>query len=171
MKKVVKPIFLLLLVVIIIIQFIHPPKNISSPDALLLNDISKVYGVPDSVNQVLQTSCYDCHSNNTIYPWYSKIQPVAWWLNDHIVEGKREVNFSEFATYRIGRQYKKLDEIIKQVKEDEMPLSSYTLIHRNAILTTGQKLVISNWAASIRDSIKAKYPPDSLIIKRPAGRG
>ena len=87
------------------------------------------------------------------------------------MEGKREVNFSEFATYRIGRQYKKLDEIIKQVKEDEMPLSSYTLIHRNAILTAGQKLIISNWAASIRDSMKAEYPPDSLIIKRPAGRG
>ncbi len=165
MKKVFKNLLLLLLVVVIILQFIHPEKNISSPDSLLTNDISKVYLVPDSINKILQISCYDCHSNNTIYPWYSKIQPVAWWLNNHIVEGKREVNFSEFATYRIGRQYKKLEEIIKQVKEDEMPLSSYTLIHRNAILTADQKSVIANWAASIKDSIKAKYPADSLIIK------
>lgn len=168
MKKVFKNLLLLLFVVIVIIQFIHPEKNISGPDALLKNDICKVYLVPDNVNHILQTSCYDCHSNNTIYPWYSKIQPVAWWLNNHIVEGKREIDFSEFATYRIGRQYKKLDEIIKQVKEDEMPLSSYTLIHRNAGLTADQKLAIANWASSIKDSIKIKYPADSLIIKRPS---
>jgi len=67
--------------------------------------------------------------------------------------GKREINFSEFATYRIERQYKKMDEIIKQVKEDEMPLSSYILIHKNAILTQNQKLAISNWASSIREII------------------
>src|SRR5665647_1862494 len=116
MKKILKNILLLLLVALVIIQFIRPGKNISAPSTLLANDISKVYTVPDSVHQILQTSCYDCHSNNTTYPWYAKVQPVAWWLNNHIVEGKKEVNFSEFATYRIGRQYKKLDEIIKQVK-------------------------------------------------------
>ncbi len=167
MKKVFKNLFLLLLVIIVIIQFFHPQKNISSPDNLLINDISKVYSVPDSVNQILQTSCYDCHSNNTVYPWYSKIQPVAWWLNNHIVEGKKEINFSEFASYRLGRQFKKLDEIVKQVKEDEMPLSSYTLIHRNAALAPEQKIIITNWAKAISDSIKANYPADSLIIKRP----
>lgn len=167
MKKIIKNILLFLLVVLVIIQFIHPPKNIADPSTLMANDISKVYVVPDSIHQILKTSCYDCHSNNTVYPWYSKIQPVAWWLNDHIEEGKKEINFSEFATYRIGRQYKKLDEIIKQVKEDEMPLSSYTLIHKNAILTQNQKLAISNWASAIRDTIKATNPADSLIIKTP----
>lgn len=167
MKKVLKSILLILLVTLIIIQFIHPQKNISDPSTLLANDIGKQYTVPASVHQILQTSCYDCHSNNTSYPWYSKIQPVAWWLNNHIMEGKREINFSEFANYRIGRQYKKLEEIIKQVKEAEMPLSSYTFIHKNAILTADQKLLINNWASAIRDSIKAKYPADSLIMKRP----
>ena len=167
MKKIIKNLFLLLLVALVVIQFIHPPKNNADEANLMTIDISKVYVVPDSVTQILKTSCYDCHSNNTVYPWYSKIQPVAWWLNDHIEEGKREINFSEFATYRIGRQYKKMDEIIKQVKEDEMPLSSYTLIHKNAILTQNQKLAISNWASTIRDIIKATNPADSLIIKRP----
>lgn len=166
MKKIIKNILLLLLVAFVIIQFIHPPKNIADASTLMTNDISKVYVVPDSVRQILKTSCYDCHSNNTTYPWYSKIQPVAWWLNDHIEEGKKEINFSEFATYRIGRQYKKMDEILKQVKEDEMPLSSYTLIHKNAILTQNQKATISNWAASVRDTIKANNPADSLIIKK-----
>lgn len=167
MKKVFKNLLLLLLVIFVIIQFFHPVKNISSPENLLQNDISKLYSVPDSVNQILQTSCYDCHSNNTAYPWYSKIQPVAWWLNDHIVEGKKEINFSEFASYRIGRQFKKLDEIVKQLKEDEMPLTSYTVIHRNAVLTLDQKTLITHWAKAISDTIKARYPADSLIIKRP----
>jgi hypothetical protein len=168
MKKGVKRALILLLIAFIIIQFIHPEKNISDASAMQLNNISKQYPVPDTVNKILQASCYDCHSNNTDYPWYSKIQPVAWWLNDHIVEGKKEINFSEFATYRIGRQYRKMEEIIKQVKEDEMPLSSYTLIHRDAILTSDQKVILTNWANAIRNSIKAKYPPDSLTIKRPA---
>jgi len=168
MKKGFKRALLLLLILVTIIQFIHPEKNIIDPSTLQVNDISKLFLVPDSVNHILQASCYDCHSNNTAYPWYSKIQPVAWWLNDHIVEGKKEINFSEFATYRIGRQYKKMEEIIKEVKEDEMPLSSYTLIHRNAVLTSDQKLTITNWAAAIRDTIKAAYPPDSLITKRPS---
>lgn len=86
------------------------------------------------------------------------------------MEGKKEINFSEFSSYRIGRQYKKLAEIMKQVKDDEIPLSSYRLIHKNAILTIPQKLKIADWAAALRDTIKANNPPDSLIIKRPPPR-
>lgn len=166
MKKVLKPLALILLVLLIIIQFFHPEKNISETSTVSANDISKVYPVPDNVQTILKTSCYDCHSNNTNYPWYSKIQPVAWWLNDHVKEGKKEINFAEFASYRIGRQYKKMEEIIEQVKEDEMPLYSYTLIHGNAKLSEDQKLSINNWAKAIRDTIKANYPADSLIRKK-----
>jgi len=89
MKKIIKNLFLLLLVALVVIQFIHPPKNNTDEANSMTSDISKVYVVPDSVTQILKTSCYDCHSNNTVYPWYSKIQPVAWWLNDHIEEGKK----------------------------------------------------------------------------------
>jgi hypothetical protein len=166
MKKVMKNFLLLLFAVFLIIQFIHPAKNIAAIPALMADDVNKSYKIPDTVMQILQTSCYDCHSNNTVYPWYSKIQPVAWWINDHIEEGKREINFSEFSNYRIGRQFKKLDEIIEQVKENEMPLASYTLVHKNAILTAQQKVLITNWALSIKDSIRANYPADSLITKR-----
>jgi hypothetical protein len=121
--------------------------------------------MPQNVQQILKTSCYDCHSNNTVYPWYSNIQPVAWWLKDHIDEGKRELNFSEFATYRIGRQYRKLEEINGEVKENKMPLESYTLIHSDAKLSDEQKLTLATWVTTLRDSIKAQYPEDSL--KRP----
>jgi Haem-binding domain len=165
MKKIWKPLGILLLAVLIIIQFFHPKKNVSTTSTVASNDISKVFHVPDGIRVILQSSCNDCHSNNTRYPWYFNIQPVAWWMNDHILEGKKEINFSEFASYRVRRQYKKMEEIVNQVKEDEMPLTSYTLIHRNAILSKDQKLSLANWANSIRDTIKANYPADSLIRK------
>jgi hypothetical protein len=161
-----KKVLLLLLVVLVVIQFFHPAKNLDASAAATANDISKVMAVPDNVQDILKRSCYDCHSNNTTYPWYSKIQPVAWWLNNHIEEGKGEINFNEFATYRLRRQYKKLEEIIEQVKEDEMPLSSYTLIHKDAVLSKDQKLALSSWAGAAMDSMKAKYPADSLLKKK-----
>ena len=163
MKKFLKRFFLLLLLVFIVIQFFRPAKNIA--DGISANDITKIYAVPQDVQAVLKTSCYDCHSNNTYYPWYNNIQPVAWWLADHVNEGKRELNFSEFASYRIGRQYRKLEEINEQVKEGEMPLESYTLIHGDAKLNEQQKLSLASWVTTLRDSIKAQYPEDSL--KRP----
>ncbi len=163
MKKIFKRILIALLIIFIAIQFIRPAKNRS--EGISANDISTKYPVPDSVQAILKVACYDCHSNNTRYPWYAEIQPVAWWLNNHIKDGKRGLNFSEFTSYRIKKQFHRLDDINKQVKKNEMPLSSYTLIHTDAKLTEGQKLAIAAWATSIRDSIKAHYPPDSLVKK------
>jgi len=164
LKKILKRTFQILLLIFIIIQFIRPAKNKSG--VISGNDISKIYTVPENVQVILKSSCYDCHSHNTVYPWYANIQPVAWWLNDHVQEGKKELNFSEFAAYRIGRQYKKLDEINKEVKEDEMPLNNYLWLHKNAKLDNQQKLTLTNWVISIRDSIKANYPADSLVRKK-----
>jgi hypothetical protein len=163
-KKILKRTFQILLLAFIIIQFLRPVKN--KAEGISNNDISTIYPVPDSVQTILKTSCYDCHSNNTVYPWYASIQPVAWWLADHIKEGKKELNFSEFASYRIGRQYRKLDEVNKQIKEGEMPLDEYLWIHKTAKLSEQQKLTLANWATSIRDSIKANYPADSLVRKK-----
>ncbi len=160
-----RKIFIMLLAAIVIIQFFHPDKNTDYSPAES-NDIGKVLAIPDNVQDILQKSCYDCHSNNTDYPWYAEIQPIAWWLNNHITEGKNEVNFNEFSTYSLRRQYKKLEEIIEQVKEGEMPLSSYTLIHRDAMLSKDQKLALSSWANAAMESMKAKYPADSLLRKK-----
>lgn len=157
---------LLLLIAFVVIQFFHPGKNTDNTPSATANDVNKVFPTSDNVQSILERSCYDCHSNNTRYPWYAEVQPVAWWLNDHIEEGKREVNFNEFSTYRPGRQYKKLEEIIEQVKEDEMPLSSYTLIHKDAVLNKEQKLALSSWANAAMDSMKARYPADSLLKKK-----
>lgn len=164
MKRVFKRILILLLIIFVLIQFIRPEKNKS--EGISPNDISTLYPVPDSIQSILKVACNDCHSNNTKYPWYAEIQPVTWWLNNHIVDGKKDLNFSEFAKYRIRKQYVKFEQIIELVKENAMPLASYTWIHKDAILSDRQKEAIIIWSESIRDSIKANYPPDSLTRKK-----
>ena len=163
-KKILKRTFQILLVAFIVIQFFHPAKN--QAEGISNNDITKLYAVPADVQTILKTSCYDCHSNNTAYPWYNNIQPVAWFLDDHVKEGKKHLNFSEFATYRIGKQYKKLEEVNGEVKDGEMPLDNYLWIHRDAALNDQQKLTLANWVNAVRDSIKANYPADSLVRKK-----
>ena len=136
------------------IQFIQPARNKS--DKVLPTDIEKIYVVPDEVLAVLQNSCYDCHSNNTRYPWYSFIQPGAWWMASHIKKGKAMLNFSQFGDLSNRKQQSKLQAIANQIKDNEMPLSSYTLLHRNAILTAEQKTILINWATSAKDSLSLK---------------
>jgi len=152
-----KKIFLVLLIVFIIIQFFRPEKNIAATPSS--NDISSIHYLPDSIHEILQTGCYDCHSNTTRYPWYNNIQPVAWWLHSHITDGKKALNFSEFAGYNVAKQYKKLTQIIKVVKSGGMPLSSYTIIHRDAVFSEHQKQQLEDWASAIADSIKPTLPP------------
>lgn len=164
MKKFFKRLFVVLLIAFVVIQFFRPTKN--KAEGMSKNDISTLYPVPEDVQNILKTSCYDCHSNNTVYPWYAEVQPVAWWLDSHIQDGKKDLNFSEFASYRIRRQYKKLEEVNELVKKNEMPLDSYLWIHKNAKLNEPQKLTLANWVNAVRDSIKTHYPADSLRGKK-----
>jgi len=150
--SITKKILIALLGVLIIIQFIKPTKNQS--DAVTPNDIFANFQAADTTKQLIRTACYDCHSNNTVYPWYAEIQPVAWWLSDHVNEGKSELNFSEFASYKPKKADHKLEEVIEMIQEGEMPLKSYTLIHGNAKLSEAQKTGIINWANELRNQIK-----------------
>lgn len=156
-----RKILLVLLAILVIIQFIRPAKNQSTTKSP--TDITAQYSVPATVQTILDKACADCHSNNTYYPWYSNVQPVGWWLANHVNEGKRELNFSDFASYPAKKQHHKLKEIIETVKEGEMPLNSYTWIHKNAILTEQEKLALSQWADSLQKDIAAKnnLPPDT----------
>ncbi len=163
--KIFKRILIALLVILVIMQAFRPAKNQSGD---ISKSISVKYPVTAEVKTILVKACNDCHSNHTEYPWYAEIQPIAWWLGNHVKDGKRHLNFDEFSNYRIAKQYKKLEECIEQVKEGEMPLGSYTWIHKNAILTDTEKTTLYNWCENIRDSIKAHYPADSLVIKRKA---
>jgi hypothetical protein len=147
----VKKIAMGLLVALVIIQFFKPARNISAEKSP--NDITNKYAVPASVQEILKTSCYDCHSNNTVYPWYANIQPVAWWIADHINEGKKELNFSEFVTYSPKKAHHKLEEVNEMVKEGEMPLQSYTIIHQDTKLSEPQKLEIATWTDGLMKEI------------------
>ncbi len=163
MRKIIKIVLIILLVAFISIQFIRPKKNASME--ITENQITAKLPIPADVHQILKVSCYDCHTNNTYYPWYWQVQPVAWFLNDHINNGKRHLNFSEFATYSIRKQYKKLDEIGKEVKSGDMPLTSYTLIHSDAVLTAAQKMAIETWVNNSKKNMEARYPADSIKKK------
>lgn len=160
-----KTFLIALLAVFIVIQFFRPAKNISTA-APSQNDIAAMYHQPDNVSKILYKACNDCHTNNTRYPWYNNVQPVAWFLNHHVQEGKGELNFNEFGTYSLRRQYHKLEELEEMVKNGEMPLASYTFIHTNAKLNDQEKLALTDWVTSIQDTMKAKYPIDSLIRKK-----
>jgi len=158
-----KKILLGLLAILVIIQFFRPAENVSGEKT---NDISTKYAVPSNVKLILDKACADCHSNKTVYPWYANLQPVAWWLGSHVNDGKRHLNFNNFTHMKIAVQNKKMQECIEQVKQGEMPLSSYTLIHTNATLTDAEKQTLYNWCNSIIDTIKANYPADSLILQK-----
>lgn len=162
-----KRILLAVLGVFTLIQFIRPARN-SSNDRT--QDISTKYYVPLQVNSILQSACNDCHSNKTVYPWYAEVQPMGWWLNKHITDGKKDLNFSTFTKLPIAVQNHKLEEVIEMVKEGEMPLPSYTYLglHSEARLTNEQRELIVAWAEKQMDSLKRSYPPDSLIMKRRA---
>ncbi len=161
MKSKKKLILLSLLSVFIIIQFIRPSKN--NGEVVTDTHISKNVTVPDDINKILAKACNDCHSNKTNYPWYSHVQPLAWWLAGHINDGKRHLNFSEFTTYNLRKQYHKLEETIEMVKSEEMPLQSYTVVHTDSKLSESEKSQIIGWAENAMNEMKAKYPIDSLI--------
>lgn len=160
-----KIVLITLAVVLIVIQFFHPAKNASTAPQSP-NDVAVAYNEPANVHAILSKACNDCHSNNTRYPWYNNIQPVAWWLDHHVQEGKHELNFNEIGSYPLRRQYNKFKEIPEQIKEGEMPLGSYTLIHTDAKLTSQEKATLTDWANSIRANLRAKYPLDSLERKK-----
>ena len=147
-------ILLALLSCFVAIQFIQPVRN--KTNDVLQSNLMHTYAVPDNVLALLQNSCYDCHSNNTRYPWYSFIQPGAWWMASHIRDGKAELNFSEFGKYSSRRQESKLKSVIDMIKDNSMPLASYIFLHRDARLNAEQKKILLDWLEIIKDSVSLK---------------
>lgn len=151
MKKYLKKIVIALILVFIGIQFI--PKNYNESTEVLTTDFITQFNPSKKIESLLKTSCYDCHSNNTDYPWYNKIQPVAWFMEGHIEEGKEELSFSEFGDYSKRRQKSKLKSIMSQIRDDEMPLWNYTLIHQDAKLSEEDKELLEEWLTNLRDNL------------------
>lgn len=116
-------------------------------------DISEIKPVPPSIEvaAILKKACYDCHSNTTVYPWYSQIAPVSWWLQNHIHNGRKRLNFSIWNTYPAAKKDKKLAEAVDIVLEGEMPLNSYTWMHKSARLTAAERKLLSDFFRSLRN--------------------
>lgn len=151
-KSILKKAAITAIVLLAVIQFFKTKENKSVQTSE--NAITQHYDVPENIQNILKISCYDCHSNNTNYPWYNKIQPVNWWLADHVNEGKRKLNFDEFNTYSTKKKLHKLDEVIETIRENEMPLKSYTLIHGDAKLSDSNKQEIEAWIKKIKSEIQ-----------------
>lgn len=151
MKKYLKIAAIVILAALVIIQFIpvNYPENVSpNPGDIIENGVATA-----EIGAILKTSCYDCHSNQVVYPWYSKVAPVSWLLKKDIMEGKEELNFSEWTTYNKRRMLKKLDEVKEMVEEDEMPLGIYTFIHGDAKLSETQKQQLIEWVDATTASV------------------
>lgn len=132
-----KKVLVILLVVFILIQFFPIDRTNPTPTPQL--DFLTIKKTPESTATIIKNSCYDCHSNETKYPWYSRIQPVSWLLKNHIDEGRKKLNFSNFANYEPKRQAHKMDEAAEMIEKGEMPMDSYVLIHSAAKLSEQQK--------------------------------
>ena len=143
MKKALKIMAIVLVVAFIGIQFIRP--DFTNPSVNPAETLYAATEVPENVKTILNRSCADCHSNETKYPWYSKIQPSARFLADHIREGRRELNLSVWNTYEPRRKRKKLAEICEQVQQKEMPLPSYLWIHWNAKMSEADIKTLCDW--------------------------
>ncbi len=142
-------IYVLLLVLLgafLILQFFQPDKNLGNPEPD--TDFLRVSRVPDTLAAVFLTSCYDCHSDHTMYPWYNRISPVSWYLNNHIREGKSHLNFSSWGILDKAQKITLLDEICEECGDGTMPLNSYLLIHKDAVLSAGEIDAICKWAES-----------------------
>jgi hypothetical protein len=154
MKKALKIIAVVVVLGFVAIQFIRP--DFTNPPFNQAETLKATTEVPENVQAILNRSCADCHSNETNYPWYSKIQPSAWFLKEHIDDGRRELNLSVWKTYEARRRRKKLSEICEQVQSKEMPLPSYLWIHWDAKMSDEDIKTLCEWTEA--ESAKIAEP-------------
>lgn len=143
-----KKIILGLVIILLLIQFVRVEQT--NPPVDMQQDFITITKPPVEVATILKTACYDCHSNETRYPWYFDVAPISWWAKDHVNDGKKHLNYSIWSTYKKERQDHKLEEMYGEVEEGEMPLPSYTLVHGDAKLSTEQKTMLLNWLQTVQ---------------------
>ena len=164
-----KWILLIAAAVLLLIQLIRP--SFANPPVDPRHTIQTYTQVPPNVDALLRHSCYDCHSSETRWPWYAQMAPVSWWLTDHVDEGRRELSFSEFATYTKRKAARKLQESCEQVEKDEMPLKVYVPMHPAAKLSDADRKTLCAWFRSEQARIVASMTPAERAAKPPARRG
>lgn len=142
-----------LILVFVVIQFKRPDRtNPATDDSLFVaNHVS----VPPDIRAILERSCFDCHSDRTVWPWYSEIAPVSWLVADDVEEGRKHLNFSRWGAYAQARQMTALGDIADEVGDGGMPLPNYIIIHSEAKLDSAARALIAAWADSEREKIAA----------------
>ena len=151
MKKTLKIIAVVLIVGFIAIQFYRP--DLANPPIVEAEALESVTPVPENLRAILKRSCNDCHSNETVYPWYSNITPFSWLLAVHIEEGRHELNFSVWNTYSAKKKRNKFDEICEEITSGEMPHNQYLWLHSDARLSEEDKKILCVWAQTEKSKI------------------
>lgn len=161
MKKyfTLKKLLLALGVVFVVIQFFRIDKTNPAVDPA--QDFLSTLKPSAEISGLLKTACYDCHSHETKYPWYTNIAPVSWWIKNHFDEGREELNFSTWQAYTAKKKDHKLKECVELVKEKEMPLTSYTWMHSDARLSDVQRTALADYFSALRSGSAATTDSES----------
>lgn len=138
-----KKILLGIILVFAILQILPREKN--DNQAVTKADLFEVEEASPELTTLIKGACYDCHSYQTKYSWYSELAPLSWWIDDHISEGREHFNMSEWGSYKTDKKSHKAEEAVEEVGEGEMPLESYQLAHASARLSDEETAMIVNW--------------------------
>lgn len=154
LKRILQILFIVTIVAIVVMQFVGPAR--SNPIAPASQAVEAHLQVTPQVGSILTRSCGDCHSNNTRWPWYSRVAPVSWFVIDHVNEGREHLNFSEWGRYNSRDREDMLEHLCKEVKSGGMPLTSYTRLHGDAKLSPGDVKTLCDWANSQRVVVRGR---------------
>lgn len=150
MRKIIQILFVLLIVTFVVIQFFQPDNN---SEGISENHIFEQEIISDEIKSIFTNACLDCHSNETKYLWYHRIAPVSWMVNQHIEDGKKHLNLSDWGEFDIFEKIGVLDEICDEVEDEKMPLKSYLIIHKKAKLTEDQVLELCAWTEKLSEEL------------------
>jgi hypothetical protein len=153
MSKIFRPFAITLFLGFIVIQFFQPDKNKTEHTK---NHLFEQENVPPPIKEMLANACFDCHSNNTNYLWYHNISPVSWMINEHIQEGKNELNFSTWRDMDVYKKITMLEEMCQETERKKMPLKSYRVMHSKAKLSDEQIASFCEWTTQLSEELLAK---------------
>jgi len=142
-----RKVFIVIGLLLLGIQFVPVPRE-NPPVAAAITP-------PDEVQVLLEGSCFDCHSNQTVWPWYSRVAPVSWLIYRDVKKGRSELNFSEWGAYTDRRRDHKLEELEEKVGEGEMPLKFYLPLHPEAQLSEAERQTLIDWAKAERAALES----------------
>ncbi len=140
-----------ILALIILIQFM--PKGLPTTSSITTSDLLMNNTIPSNIESILTNSCYDCHSNNTAYPWYAQVSPVSFFVGAHVKDGREHLNFSEWEQLSKLDKAEALDDLMEEIEDKKMPVEAYLLLHADSKLSASDRIELISWAEEFADSI------------------